>query len=83
MPCPLRSHIAHPLHQRMILRIRRLLIQHLHRFPIQTHEFTLEANPVDLRDIGAIVILEEQAQTVGVAERRPFDRHILDLGGLR
>ena len=78
MPGPLSRHVAHSLDQCVIFGICRFFIQDLNRLSIQVHKLPLEANPVNPSDVVPIVVLNEQSQTIRVAERGPLHRQLLD-----
>lgn len=67
----------------MIPRVRRLLIQKLHGLPIQPHKLPLEAQIIKTCGVIPVIILEEQIQAVNIVEKRPFDRYLLHVRGLR
>lgn len=67
----------------MILRIRRLLIQHLKRLPIQLRKLSLEPNPIQPRDIVPVIILHKQRQVVRIPKLSPLHLQLLDIVRLR
>ena len=69
-------------HQLMILRIRRLLIQHLEWLPIQLRKFSLETDPIHPCNITPIIVFQEQRQIVSIAKLSPLDLQLLDIIGL-
>ena len=74
MPPPTQSTpLPNPRHQLMILRIRRLLIQHLKRLPIQLGKLPLEPDPKHPRHIIPVIILHKQRQIIRVPKLDPLD----------
>ena len=83
MPSPTHSTLLpNPRHHFMIPRVRRFLIEHLKRLPIQFRKLSLESDPVQPRNIVPIIILQKQCQTVSIPKLRPLDLQLLDLIGL-
>ena len=66
----------------MISGLRRRLIKNVIRRLAQPRPLPLEPNITDPRDILAEVVLEEQHQTLHLAEERPLDGDLLDVGCL-
>ena len=74
MPSPTHSTpLANPRHHFMILRVRRFLIQHLKRFPIQLGKLPLEPDPMHPRDIIPVIVLQKQRQIVRIPKLGPLD----------
>lgn len=83
MPPPTHSTpLPNPRHQFMILRVRRLLIEHLKWFPVQLCKFSLEAHPIHPRNIVPVIILQKQRQVVCIPKLSPLNRQLLDVIGL-
>ena len=83
MPSPTHSTpFSNPRHHFMILRVRRFLIEHLKRLPIQFRNLSLESDPIQPRKIVPIIILQKQRQIVSIPKLRPLDLQLLDLIGL-
>lgn len=70
-------------HQFMILRIRRLLIQHLKRLPVQLCKLSLEPNPIQPRNIIPVIVFHKQRQVVRIPKLSPLHLQLLDIVGLR
>ena len=74
MPSPIHSTpLANTRHHLMILRVRRFLIQHLKRLPIQLGKLPLESDPMHPRNIIAVIVLQKQRQIVRVPKFGPLD----------
>ena len=69
--------LAQSGNQFMIFRVRRFLIEHFHRLPVQLPEIPLEPHPIDAADIVAIIVLDEQRQIVDVSKRSSLDGQFL------
>lgn len=65
----------------MILRIRRLLIQHLDRLSAQILNLPLKPHPPNPRNIISVIILHIQIQIVRVPKQRSLDGNLLDVIG--
>ena len=84
-PMPSSTHstpLTNPRHHFMILRVRRFLIQHLKRLPIQLGKLALEPNPMHPRNIIPVIVLQKQRQIVRIPKLRPLDLQLLDVIGL-
>ncbi len=80
-PGPL-QHPPGPHNRRMILRIRRPLIEHLNRLTTQPHKLSLERQVADPSDIVTEIIFDEQRQAISIAEEGALDGNLLDVRGL-
>ncbi len=65
----------------MILRIRRFLIQNLHRLSAQILDLPLKPHPPNPRHFISIIILHVQIQVIRIPEQRSLDRYFLNVVG--
>ncbi len=65
----------------MVLRIRRLLIQHLDWLSTQILDLPLKSQPPHPGNVISVIILHVQIQIIRVPEQRSLDRDLLDVVG--